>query len=101
MTDTPTPVTDTAVSQSASLTGLVAAAEDDPTVMSALQKQFDSYSHNPLIAGITSIAGVMLTRQHITVDNTVLTVAVGIAVTVAGYLYQMISMKLNKPKVTK
>ena len=91
---TPSP-TDRAVAVSATVQNLVNAAEQDPTVKADLQTAFDSYSHNPVIAGLASIAGIMLAQQHISVDSTVLTVVIGVIVTGLGYGWQWASMKLK------
>jgi hypothetical protein len=95
------PKTNSAVDAANGLVKLVVAAEAEPVVKADLEAQFDSYSHSPLIVGLTSIAGMMLTREHVTVDNTLLTVLVGAVVTGIGYAWQWASMRMRKPvKVT-
>ena len=100
ITTTPTPTTDRALAAATTLATLAATAEENPVVKADLQKQFDSYSHSPLIMAVASVAGMMLTRQNITVDNTLLTVLVGAAVTAIGYAWQWASIKFNKPVAT-
>lgn len=93
--------TNDAVNDARGLITLAAAAEQNPVVKADLQAQFDSYSHSPVIVAAASVVGMMLTRQNITVDNTLLTVVVGLVVTGLGYAWQWASMKFNKPvKVT-
>lgn len=96
-TDTTKPSTNSAVAVSNNLAALANAAEANPIVKADLQAQFDSYSHSPLITGVASIVGMELTRQQITVDNTLLTVGVGLVVTGIGYAWQWVSMKMRKP----
>lgn len=91
------PATDKAVSTANDLINLAVKAEQVPEVKADLQAQFDTYSHNPIIMGVVTIIGVILTRQNITVDNTLLTVAVGLVATGVGYAWQWISMKIRKP----
>lgn len=90
-------VTNDAVNASTGLITLATAAEQNPVVKADLQAQFDSYSHSPVIVALASVAGMLLTQRNITVDNTLLTVVVGLVVTGMGYGWQWISMKLNKP----
>jgi hypothetical protein len=76
---------------------LVQSADNNPVIKADLQTLFDSYSHNPIVMGLVPVLAGFLTQEKITVDSTLLTVAVGAAVTGAGYLYQYISMKMRKP----
>ena len=95
-----TPTTNRAVAVAQSLSSLAVQAEQDPIVKKDLQAQFDSYSHNPVIMALASMAGMALAQQHITVDNTLLTVAIGLVVTGVGYGYQWLSMRFRKPVTT-
>lgn len=94
-TVTPTSRTDRAVAVATTVRTLMNAAEQDPTIKADLQTAFDSYSHNPVIAGLASIAGIMLAQQHINVDSTILTVVIGVVVTGIGYGWQWASMKMK------
>jgi len=96
-TTTPTTMTDVAVNVSHTAKDLLDAAEASPVVKADLETLFDSYSHNPVVAGLASIAGIMLAQEHITVDSTLLTVVIGLVVTGVGYGYQWLSMKMRKP----
>ena len=91
------PSTNAAVSVSRTAGDLFNAAEQNPVVKADLQTMFDSYSHNPIIAGIVSLVGIELTQHNLTVDTQLLTIGVGLAVTFVGYAWQWISMKMNKP----
>lgn len=95
MSTTTSPASDRAVAVSATVQNLVTAAEADPVIKADLQTAFDSYSHNPVIAGLASVAGIMLAQQHVSVDSTALTVVIGVVVTGAGYGWQWASMKLK------
>ena len=99
MSQTVTTPADRAVALSQTAQDLATAAEQSPAVKADLQALFDSYSHNPLVAGLASIAGIMLAQQHINVDSTLLTVGIGLLVTAVGYAYQWASMKFRKPAV--
>ena len=96
-TVTVTPLTERVVAASQTAQDLVDAAEKSPVVKADLQSLFASYSHNPLVMGLVPIVGGLLTQEHITVDSTLLTVVIGLAVTIVGYFYQWIAMKLNQP----
>lgn len=96
-----TPITDNAINKAAQgLAGLVATAEQVPIVKTTLQTQFDSISHSsaaPIILALAGVVGSWLTQKNITVDNQLIVVAIGAALTGAGYAWQWISMKLRKP----
>ena len=96
MSATTAPATTRAVASAQTAQDLVVAAEQNPQVKADLQSLFDSYSHNPVIAGLASVAGIILAQQHVNVDSMLLTIAIGLAVTALGYLWQFVAMKLNK-----
>lgn len=101
MSTTLTPQTDHVVAASQTAADLLNAAEQSPAVKADLQSMFDSYSHNPLIAGLASVAGIMLAQQHISLDSTALTVLIGLGVTGIGYAYQWLSMKTSSKGLSK
>src|SRR5579859_1083386 len=74
---------------------LMDAAEQSPVVKADFESMFATYSHNPIVMGLVPIVGGLLTQQHVTVDSTLLTVAIGLAVTGAGYLYQWVAMRFK------
>ncbi len=91
------PSTNTAVATAQSAIDLATKAELNPVVKADLQTLFDSYSHNPVVGGVVTIAGVLLAQHNITIDNTLLTVAIGVVVTGVGYAWQWASMRMRKP----
>lgn len=94
------PIADNAISISNNLVELAQAAEADPVVKAALQAQFDSISHSPLVLALVPIVATWLTQKHITADNQVLALGIGAAIAGIGYGFQWISMKLRKPVTT-
>lgn len=86
-----------AVKDATTFVALANAAEANPVVKADLQAQYDSYSHSVPIVAIAGVAGMYLAQHNLTVDNTLLTVAVGLAVTGIGYAWQWVSMKVRKP----
>ena len=91
------PATEHVVAAAQTAQDLLDAAEKSPTVKADFQSMFASYSHNPIVMGLVPIIGGLLTQEHITVDSTLLTVSIGLAVTGLGYAWQWASMKFNKP----
>ena len=91
------PQTERVVAISRTAQDLMDAAEQSPAVKSDLQAMFVSYSHNPIVAALASVAGILLAQQHVTVDSTALTVVIGLAVAGCGYGWQFVSMKMSKP----
>lgn len=96
----PTPITDRAVTVAIGVAGLAEQAETIPIVKTTLERQFDSISHSssfPLIASIAAVIGMALSQKGITVDTQLLTVAVGLALSGAGYVWQWAMIRWNKP----
>lgn len=97
MSATVTPATTTAISASQTATDLLNAAEQNPVVKADLQSLFDSYSHSAAITGGALIAGALLAQRGITVDNTLLTVVIGLVSSGVIYGAQWVAMKFSKP----
>jgi hypothetical protein len=91
--------TDKAVSNSNNLLSLVQAAADDPQVEQILHSQFDSYSHSPIGIALTGIVTTELVQHNITVDSSLVSLAVGAGLVAVGYAWQWASMLMNKPIV--
>jgi hypothetical protein len=101
---TDTPETDSVLKNTQSLLGLVVQTEANPIVKAKLEAQYDTISHSasaPIILAVAGLIGAALAQQHIAVDDQLIAVAIGALMTGAAYAWQWISMKINKPVVTK
>jgi hypothetical protein len=94
-----TPVTDAAISETQGAIELAERADANPEIARVLDAYFGQISHTPAAQGLALFLGLLATQQHLTVDQSLLSLAAAVLLTGFGYGWQIVSKWLAKRKV--